>query len=234
MKLPLRLCPTLRHLPTSCPSTQVPTIIAVPDIVSQVSRGVPLGLRDTIPQPREPTAAVLKVVVLEPRLPQRLQVVQRRPRPRDGRLPPVGLDVVRVAAAVGPDHALRGARHVRPEVVRRGRLEAHAVDAGLRLVPVDEGADKVGLGLEGDDDGPVGDGRPGPAHGEGVGALGDADAHVSRDGGGPVLLEVVPLEEHRVAWDEGDVEARGADDDVALVGVSVVVDAAGFSEGFDA
>lgn len=120
------------------------------------------------------------------------------------------------------------------EVVAGHALGGHAVDR-LGLVAVDEGADVVGLGFDGDERGPVGDGGPGSEHREGVGEVGDADAHVAGDGGGPFGLQVAGCRaEDGIARDVGGVEAGGADDHVAGVVGLVVADAAGLGEGGDA
>lgn len=233
MELPGGLRAALGNLPPAGGAAEVPAVVVVPYVVGQVGGGIPLELGDAVAHPGEPAPAVLVLEVLEPGLADGLEVVQRGAGPVDGRLAPVGPHVVVVAAGSGPDHAPGGPGDVGLKVVGGGGLEAHAAQRRLRLVLVDEGEDVVALGLDGDDDGPVGDGRPGPGQGEAVGALGDPDPQVARYRGRPVVLQVVALEEDGVSRHVGGVEARGADDHVGLVRLALLADAPVLGEGFD-
>lgn len=157
VQFPRRHAPTLVHSPIPSPSTIPQPIISLPDVISQIRRGVPLCLRDPIAEVLEPIPAVPELPVLPAHLPHRLEIVQRASRPGRWYATTDAVIVVRVAAVVGPD-GLSGHEVVdlRREISTGARLRVEAVDRGLRLVAINEGAYVVCLSFDGNERRPIG------------------------------------------------------------------------------
>lgn len=170
---------TLRHFPPSGPSTQLPAIVLIPDIVCQVCRRIPFCLRNTVSHPSKPVATVLEVIIFEPGLQDGFEIVKGGSWPHDRRQAPVRLDVVTVTAVFRPHHALGCVGDISRELSRCGCLEADGAEGGLGLVFIDEGTNIVGLCLDARNDRAVGYWGPRASEGKGVWTFRDADTHVS-------------------------------------------------------
>ena len=81
---PSRLTATPRHsLPPSAPACKL-GVIAVSDIVTQITGGIEFGLTEAVAEPGEAIAVIADIPVVRPQFSQRLEIVQCASRPQCG------------------------------------------------------------------------------------------------------------------------------------------------------